>query len=60
VSRLWIAVAAGAPLLNATPASADGVTNTFTGVVAADSGTTADLDNYFGGGSIVGVRSRSS
>jgi len=54
VSRLWIALAAAALLFSASPASADGVTNTFTGVVAADSGTTADVHNYFGGGSLIG------
>jgi hypothetical protein len=54
VSRLWIALAAAALLFSASPASADSVTNTFTGVVAADSGTTADMHNYFGGGSLIG------
>jgi len=52
LNRLWIALVAGALLLSASAASADSVTNTFTGVVAADSGT--DLGNYFGGGSLVG------
>jgi len=54
VSRLWIALAAAALLFSASPASADGVTNTFTGVVAGDSTTTTDMHNYFGGGSLVG------
>ena len=54
MSRLWIALAAAVLLFSASPASADGVTNTFTGVVAGDSGTTGDVHNYFGGGSLVG------
>jgi hypothetical protein len=41
-------------LFSASPASADSVTNTFTGVVTADSGTTTDVHNYFGGGSLIG------
>lgn len=52
--RLWIALAAGVLLFSASPASADSVTNTFTGVVAADSGTTTDMHSYFGGGSLIG------
>ena len=57
MSRLWIALAAAALLFSASPASADGVTNTFTGVVDAGGlggPTTTDVHNYFGGGSLVG------
>jgi len=54
VSRLWIALAAGVLLLCASPAFADGITNTFVGVVAGDAFTTNDYGNYFGGGSVVG------
>jgi len=52
LNRLFIALAAGVLLLSASPALADGVTNTFVGVVAADS--TNDFGNYFGGGSVAG------
>ena len=52
MSGLWIALAAAALLLSASTASADSVTNTFVGVVAADS--TNDFGNYFGGGSVAG------
>jgi PEP-CTERM motif len=52
--KLWIALAAAVLLFSASRALADGVTNTFTGVVAGDAGTTNDFGNYFGGGSVVG------
>jgi hypothetical protein len=52
--QLWIALAVAVLLFNASRASADGVTNTFTGVVAGDAGTTNDFGNHFGGGSLVG------
>lgn len=44
--KLWIAVAAAVLLFSASAAFGDGITNTFTGVVAADS--TQDLGPFFG------------
>jgi hypothetical protein len=52
--KLWITLAVAVLLFSASRASADGVANTFTGVVAGDAGTTNDFGNYFGGGSVVG------
>jgi hypothetical protein len=52
--KLWIALAAAVVLFSTSRASANGVTNTFTGFVSGDIFTTADRGNYFGGGSLVG------